>query len=370
MSEVPTVGWARSQPGRGFFGAIICILLAFFLTKLFTWDQFNGVVGMYSMSVVPIIAVIGMAWGAKYPPVERLPQAWRGLLFSFFSLFFCTIAFFFLLYFWSAGVVQPFTVISLILTIVIIFFLLIAFGCWPWNKASLPMKGLLTLITAYFLGWAISHLFSFDTFVIPGVGTIPFYAAGGPFAAFAAIAPSGPFQWQYAICYAFCAVIFVFTFALMGMWPFYKAPGIMKQPVMGIVLTVVSLALGYVLYFIGIHALGIEPIRWMVDIICYAFGLLLVLVMFETWPGRMLSAPWGGFLNIILAVILGIVGWYLYNWYNTWVFGTAAMSMASYPNNLFSIGQGMLGFTFPIWVMYHDQWDYWPLPPSPPPPGA
>jgi hypothetical protein len=370
MSEVPTVGWSRSQPGRGFFGAIICILLSFFLCKLFTWDNFNGVVGMYSMSMVPVAGIIGMVWGAKYPQVERLPQAWRGLLLTFFTFFLGSIAFYVLLYFWSAGVVQPFSVISLIVTICVTFFLIIAWGCWPWNNASLPIKGLLTLITAYLLGWGVSFLFNFDTLVIPGVGTIPFYDTGGPFEAFAAIAPSGAVQWQHAITYAFASVIILFTFALIGMWPFYKVPGLMKQPVMGIVLTVVCLGLGYVLYFIGVQWMGIEPIRWMIDIICYAFGLLMIMVMFETWPGRMFPAPWGGFLNIILAVGIGIIGWYLFNWYLSWVFGTAAMSVASYPNNLFGIGQGMLGFTFPLWVIYHDQWDYWPLPPSPPPPGA
>lgn len=41
-----------------------------------------------------------------------------------------------------------------------------------------------------------------------------------------------------------------------------------------------------------------------------------------------------------------------------------------YLGNMFAIAGAMLGVTFPVWVAHTGFWDFWPLPSSPPPPGA
>ena len=371
MNELtPTARWTITQPWRGLFGLVVTLGLAFTIATIFDIDSFNGIVGLWAMSMVPILAVMGMVWGGQYPPFEKTHQAWRGLALTAFMFAIGTLACFVLLNFSAAGVVQPFVTVYLIVSIVLIFFLILAFGTWPWHKMSLPAKGMLTLVTAYLLGWGVSHLFNFDLLSYPTgvkpspIGAVPFYAEGGPLAIFGQIAPSGPVPWESALCYCFWAVVFLFTFVLLCMWPFSKVPSLMKQPVMGIVLLVTCGVLAYVAYIVGVGAMSIEPIRMLLIGISYIFGLLMILILFQMWPGRNIKGVGGGFVNILCSVVIGIAGYYLILAFCNWHFGVDAMV---YPNNWFAIAGVMLSLTFPAWVMYQGFWDFWPLPPTPTP---
>ena len=373
MDELtPTARWTVTQPWRGLFGIIVTLGLSFTITAIFDIASFNGIVGIFAMSCVPIQVIMGMVWGGQYPPMwEKANQAWRGLALTVFMGAVGILAAFALINFRGAGVVQPFVAISLILTIVTIFWLVIAFGTWPWHKMSLPAKGMLTLVTAYLLGWGLSHLFNFDLLSYPTgvkpspIGAVPFYAEGGPLAVFGAIAPSGPVPWESAICYAFLTVIFLLTFVLLGMWPFSKSPGLMKQPLLGIVLLVTCGVLGYVAYIVGVGAMNIEPLNFMTIGISYVFGLLMIMAMFQMWPGRNFKQPAGGFVNILCSVVLGIAGYNLIMAFCNWHFGVEAMV---YPDIWFAIAGVMLAIAFPLWIAYQAFFDFWPLPPTPAPP--
>jgi hypothetical protein len=72
-------------------------------------------------------------------------------------------------------------------------------------------------------------------------------------------------------------------------------------------------------------------------------------------------------LNIVIAIIVGIIAYYAIGAFCTAHFGAKAMS---YPNDIFAIANLMLGLTFPAWAAYSAFWDFWPLPPTPPPPDA
>jgi len=361
------------QPWRGIFGLVVTLGLAFTITASFDINTFNGTLSLWAMSMVPILVILSILWGGQYPPTEKLPQPWRGMALTSLMFGIGTLAYLILLNFRAAGVVQPFIIASLILTVVISFFLAVAWGAWPWHKMSLPAKGFLTLITAYLLGWGISYLFNFDLLSYPTgvkpspIGAVPLYAAGGPLASFGYLAPRGPIPWESAICYALWCAVFLFIFVSLGMWPFSKSPGLTKQPVMGVVVTIACAVFAYVAYIVGVGAMNIEPIRFMLVGVSYAFGLLMIQTIFQMWPGRVIKGPVGGFVNILLSVALGFGGYYLILAFCNWHFGVAAMV---YPNNWNAIAGVMLALTFPAWTVYSALWDYWPLPPTPTPPGA
>ena len=369
MDEMtPTARWTITQPWRGIFGLIITLGSAMIITSIFDLQTYLGTFTTFMMSYVPILVLIGAGWQVRYPSTEGLPQPWRGFLLTAISVLFGTLACFFLVDFLADGAATPFIHVQAINTVITIFFLVIAFGMWPFHKMSLAGKGWWTLILTYVLAWIITRLFfnfSMLSFAAP-TGPVPFYAKGGPLAAFAAIAPTGAFAWECALAFYFSALLFLFCFLAIGFWPFNKSASLMKQPTMGIVVTIVCIVLGAILYLIGISALNIEPLTFLLYLIAFLFGLLMFIFMFQMWPGRTIKNPvGGGILNIVLSIIVAIIAYKVLGAWCNAHFGADAMK---YPFNIFATANLMLGLTFPAWAAYSAFWDFWPLPPTPPPP--
>jgi len=368
MDELtPTARWTVTQPWRGIFGLVITLAVMLIITSIFDIKGYLGLFTTFIMCNVPLVAVIGAGWEGKYPSTEGLSQPARGFLLTAFVVLLgilCALA---------GGAATPFIHVQAIVTVITTFFLVIALGMWPFQKLSLPAKGFLTLILAYIIGWLITLLFNFSLLsnpqgIIPSpVDPVPFYAEGGPLAPFANIAPMGPFAWESALLFYFCVFTFLFCFVALQFWPFSKSPKLMKQPVMGIVVIISCLILGIILYFIGVSALKIAPLRFLLYLVSFLFGLLMFLFMFQMWPGRAIKSPAGcGLLNIILSIIAGIIAYHLLLAFCTSHFGLEAMKQ--YPNDVFATANLMLGLVFPAWAIYAVAWDFWPLPPTPPPP--
>jgi len=370
MDEMtPTARWTVTQPWRGIFGLIITLGSAMIITSIFDLQTYLGTFTTFIMSNVPILALIGAGWQAQYPSTQGLPQPWKGFLLTAFSVLVGLLACFFLVDFLADGAATPFIHVQAINTVITTFFLVIAFGMWPFNKWSVPARGFWTLILAYLLAWLITRLFfnfSMLSYAAP-TGPVPFYAEGGPLAAFAGIAPKGVFAWECALAFYFAVLLFLFCFLALGFWPFSKSESVMKQPTMGFVVTFVCLVLGAILYFIGTKALSIEPLKFLLYLVSFLFGLLMFIFMFQMWPGRGLKSPvGGGILNIILSIIVAIIAYKALGAWCTSHFGADAMK---YPFDIFATANLMLGLTFPAWAAYSAFWDFWPLPPTPPPPG-
>jgi hypothetical protein len=368
----PTAGWTTTQPWRGLFGVAVTLGIAFTVTASFDMQTYLGFFTTILMSNVPILLVLTMGLQGQYPSTEGLPRPWGAFLKTALLILIGLVISHALLHFVAKGAATPFIHAQAILTVIVTFFLVIAFGMWPFDKMSLAAKGFLTLICAYIVAWLLFKLFNFsllshpDGIIPSAVGAVPFYAKGGPLEPFAALAPMGPVPWEVGLEYAFSSLAFLFVFIVLGMWPFHKFPGIMKQPTLGIVLTVTCCVLGLILHFIGVAVLKIAPLMFFLYCICYLFGLLMLMTMFQMWPGRTLKSPLaGGFLTLILAAVIGSIAYFVMRAFCASHFGADAFK---HPADVFSMGNLMLGITFPIWAAYSDLWDFWPLPPTPPPP--
>ncbi|WP_300459110.1 hypothetical protein [Desulfobacula sp.] len=376
MNELtPAERWTIPQPWRGFFGVVVTVGYTFLLTTIFSMKTFNGHFTLLILSFIPILVMVALGWQqGTYPSTEGIKQPWRGILLTIFVAIIGVMASYVILNFMSRGAAQPFTNIYAITVVITTFFLVIAFGLWPFNKLSLGASGWLTLLLAYVLMFFLNKLlFNFDLLSFPtgeylsSVQAVPFYAPGGPLAPFADIAPSGFFRWECAITFYFWMLIFLFSFAALDMWPLNKFPGIMKQPVLGIVLVITCGVLSGIAYGIGVNTLKIEPLNFMLYGICFLYGLLMMMTMFQMWPGRALSNPLSGFVNMLIAIVIGIAAYNAYIAIAVWHFGDSVMT---YPNNIFVLATMMLGLSFPAWACYGDLWDFWPLPPTPAPPDA
>jgi len=373
MNEMtPTARWTITQPWRGIFGLIVTLGAMMIVTSCFDIEAYLGFFSLLIMSFVPTVGILAAGWQAQYPSTEGLPQPWKGFLLTGFVVLIGIFSYSGLLHFAAEGAPTPFITLQVVFTVCVTFALILAFGMWPFGKLSLPGKGWLTLILAYILGWLVAMLgnWSFLThakgFIESPVFKVPFYAQGGPFEAFAGIAPMGPIAWESLFSFIICSLVFLFCFLALQFWPFSKSPSLMKQPVMGIVVIIGSGILGYILHVIGVGALKIVPLNLVLYDVSFLFGLLMILFMFQMWPGRTLKSPvGGGFLNIVIAIIVGIIAYYGLKAFCISHFGAEGMQ---YPNNVFAMANLMLGLTFPAWAIYATCWDFWPLPPTPPPP--
>ena len=96
------------------------------------------------------------------------------------------------------------------------------------------------------------------------------------------------------------------------------------------------------------------------------FGPTWEATLERMWPGRALKSPVaGGFLNIILGIVVAFIAFWAIHAFCNWHFGAAM----KYPFNWMTVANVMLAITFPIWAAFSGFFNYWPLPPSPPPPG-
>lgn len=362
------------QPWRGLFGLVVTLLIApFGITMFFGMDTFNGSFTLFSMAVIPMLFVMCVGWQGQFPPTGRLPRPWRGLL--LLALMFVTglVIYYCILHFYSSGIPQPYSNLYAIASIITTVFLLLAFGMWPFNKLPRLIGGLAVLVVAYLITWPLLQLLNFSMLSFPTglnpspIGAVSFYAEGGPLAQFAAQAPMGPFPWEMGFTFWLLMVVPVLTFPILGMWPFSKSQLLMKQPLLGILISLSSAVFSAIVFVIGVVIIKVEPIHLVVYAVSYLFGLLLIMNIFQTWPGRKIGKqPAAGFVNIILSIIIGIAAFYLIQAFANWHFGEAMV----YPSNLFAMANIMLGLSFPAWAVYSTFFDFWPLPPTPAPPGS
>ena len=162
MDELtPTAKWTITQPWRGIFGLIITLGAMLIITSIFDIQSYLGLFTTFILLNVPVVAVIGAGWQGQYPSTEGLSQPARGFLLTAFVVVMGILCALGLVNFSADGAATPFIHVRAINTVITTFFLVIAFGMWPFNKLSLPAKGFLTLILAYVIGWLITMLFNF-----------------------------------------------------------------------------------------------------------------------------------------------------------------------------------------------------------------
>jgi hypothetical protein len=366
MDELtPRAQWTLTQPRRGLFGFAVTFVIALIITVSCGIDSYLGLVSIWIMSMVPIQLVMTIGWGTKYPPSGSLPQPWRGLALTAFMFIVGTVFCYALLGFLAGNAPHPFPSNFVICCICLTVLATAAFDMWPFNKMSFPARGFLTLITVYIIIFFGIKLFNFSILSYPAgvnpspIAPVPFYATGGPLAAFLHLVPQGPVAWESGLTFWLWVTFLTFAWVLLEFWPLNKSAKLMKQPTRGLIVFTVTAICAYVIYQFGVGVLQLEPLHLMYYGVCFAFGLLIILVLLQRWPGRLLKSPAGAFLNVGLAVVLAFLGYHAVTAICKWHFGALP-----YPNDIFARATFMLGLSFPLWVAYADFWEFWPLPPA------
>lgn len=356
------------QPILGILGTVIVFFVAFGIIIWFKTETFLTWAGYLAMTLIPFSIIIGLVWQGKYPePAAKMEQPLKGIYLLLLNFIVGSVV-----AAWSLKTVggfvtppTPFVVFFTIMTVIMTFWCVVVWQCWPAAgiKGNHPaFVGFGTLIVSYALSWILYKLL-FNFAFLKGA---PFYNA--------ALDPGGPFNAWVAIGFFLIALTIILAWVELDFWPLSlippKAPAFGKQPVWGIMVSILVLIIAAIVQSIFLGSLGMDPVVFAVKVpICIIFGEFIMLLLMQTSPVQTVKQPGKGIVLIILSIILSIVMYYLYSWFCFLITGGLPSGPPGYLLELW-LATALLSFTFPVIAMYTGPFNYWPLTEAAPKPSA
>jgi hypothetical protein len=342
------------QPAAGLVASALVIAISLGFISLFEASQFLGWVTYCLICIIPMEIVVGITWAAKRPEFAGArSQPTRGLLLVLVTLLAGAIAgpLYFVIAGGSVGPPSPMLMMCSIVLVVVTFWATIMWGGWPFTTfIKNPIAaGLAMLVSCYVVNYLLFRLF-FNYEFMQGA---PVYVAS--------LDPHGLFNANLAMVFYMSAIGIMFLMLHFDLWPLTNFPGVMKQPVLGLVWTLICLALGGVLFYIGVYALKMDPLQFMVAVpIPFIFGTIIVLNMLQNSLFARHKQPLRGIFNAIAAAVIGVL---LALGYTALAPSLSGKLAPGPPGNDFErwLASALLGVTFPFLVFYAEFFKFWPL---------
>lgn len=341
------------QPMAGISATLIICVLALGFISLFSFATFSGWVAYLIDCVIPVQIVIGVTWGANHPKfAASKPQPIKGLLLLLFSLVISAVLAA-ILHSTIGHAINPptpiliFFMINLVLTT---FLLTIMWGGWPFVgliKNQLA-AGFAVLIAAVVLGYIIFRVF-YDFSFMRGA---PFFRDGDP---------SGMFNaWNFVVYYV-TVIAAMFLIAAFDLWPLHLSPSLMKQPVLGLVWTLLAAVIAYIANYIAIDVLKMDVVSFMVTVpIPFIFGTIIVLNMLQGSLFSTLKPPLKGLCNAAVIAVTGSLLAHIYLWLMPTVTGALKPGAPAFDQEIW-LASALLSVTFPALVCFAEFFKLWPL---------
>ena len=341
------------QPVLGVVATALIIAISLGFISLFDFPKFSGWIATFLLCIIPMEIVMGVTWGLKQPgfAAER-SQPVRGILFSLIALATGVVV---ALAHWTGvgGSISPPTPMltqCLIASVVIMFCLAIMWGGWPFTLIKNPIAAGLTLVVACYV---INYIFFRIFFNYEFMQGAPVYVPAQD--------PHGMFNAWSCVVFYVTAIGVMFLSLCFDLWPFTKFPGMMKQPVLGLVWTIVALVIGYAAYYIGVDVMKMDAVVFMVTVpIPFIFGTIFILNMLQGSLFAKLTQPLKGVLNTVAAVVLGSLFALMYRALAPAVTGKLDSGPPAYQTEIW-LASALLSVTFPFLVAYADFFTMWPL---------
>jgi hypothetical protein len=157
----------------------------------------------------------------------------------------------------------------------------------------------------------------------------------------------------------------LFLLLHFDLWPLREAPSVMKQPILGIVWTIIAIAVGGLVMAVATRNLALDPMYVLTRITApFIFGTIVVLNMLQGSLFSRLQQPLKGLLNTATAAVLGCLLAQLYGAGHRTILGTAlASGPPGYDYELWLVN-ALLSVTFPFLIFYAAFFNFWPLAPD------
>ena len=342
------------QPFAGIAASALVIAISIGFISLFDAPKFMGWVSFCLISVIPMEIVIGIAWGCEKPEfAASRPQPIKGFLLILLTLLVGAIG--------GAATravvggnltsAVPMLMTCTIAMVVVTFTATIMFGGWPFNVLIKDpvAAGLSMLAACYVVNYLLFRLF-FDYAFMQGA---PVYVAS--------LDPHGLFNANLALVFYITFNSTMFLVINFELWPFTRSASLMRQPVLGLAWTLLCLVLGGIVFYVGIFALRIDPLLFMVRVpIPFIFGTIIVMNMLHGTLFEKFAQPVRGILNALTAAVIGTLLALLYGVLSRSISGPLRSGP---PANDFEIwlASALLGVTFPFLIFYAEFLQFWQL---------
>ena len=342
------------QPVVGLAASALVIAVSLSFISLFAAPRFMGWVAFCLISFIPMEIVVGITWGCKKPGfAASCAQPLRGILLVLVTLGVGAVggALSFAVVGGGVGPPAPMLMMYAIAMVVVTFWAAIMWGGWPFTAVikNQVAAGLTMLAGCYVVDYLLFRWFFDYAFMRHA----PVYVA--------ALDPHGLFNANLALVFyvTFSAVMFfMLNFEL---WPLTRFERVMKQPVLGVVWTLICLVFTALAMYVGVVLLAMDPLRFMVRIpIPFIFGTIIVLNMLEGTLFAKFAQPVKGVLNATTAALIGTVLAIMYGVLSRPISGPLTSGP---PANDFEIwvASALLGVTFPFLIFYAEFFQFWQL---------
>lgn len=342
------------QPVLGVAATIIVMAIALGFISLFDFPTFSGWVAYGLLCIIPMEIVIGVTWGCEHPAfAASRPQPVQGLLLVLVTAVVGAIVA--VVYFMTVGgsvsPPSPMLAHATIVSVVVTFWAAIMWGGWPFTTLiKNPVVAGLTLLVACYVVNYLLFLVFYDYAFMAGA---PVYVAS--------LDPGGLFNAWSALVFYVTALAVMFLVLHFDLWPMTLSKGIMQQPVLGAVWTVICLVLGGLVFAVGVNAMGMDPVVFMVTVpIPFIFGSIVMLNMLQASVFAGLTQPVKGVASAVAAAVVGSVLARMYAALAPVVTGTLGSGAPAYEAEIW-LASALLSVTFPFLVFCADFFKMWPL---------
>lgn len=337
------------QPVLGTVASVLVIAISLAYLSLFDFGTFVGWVAFFMLCLIPAqIVTVVLAPNPPYAP-HRQPA--RGVVLLLVTAVTAAVVTPIALAVAGEGISPPGPIPSHYVVIVVptTFFLAIIFGGWPFTKMSKNggVISALVLASAYAITYGVFRLFfNYE------------YMQGAP--VYLASAPQGMYNAEMALVFYVTALAGMFLLLHFDLWPLTTSPGVMKQPVLGVVWLAIALALGALVMWVAAGPLGLRPMYILTRITApFIFGTIIVLNMLQNSLFATLAQPLKGLANAVSAAVTGFVLAYVYGLLAPSIVGAFPAEVPdAYEVWLVN---ALLSVTFPFLIFHAAYFNYWPL---------
>jgi hypothetical protein len=305
------------------------------------------------MCLIPAQIAVAVLWQSKYPVfAAKQRQPLKGILLILVTVLVGAVVVPVLHRTVGGGLgPSPMLVHCTVVSVVVMFWLAIIWGGWPFNQLiKYPVAaGLVTIAASYAVNFLLFRLlFSYEF-----MKDAPVYVAS--------LDPQGLFNaWSVLVFYV-TALSMMFLMLHFDLWPLTKSASLMAQPKLGLVWTASVLVLGGALFTLGTRLLQMDAVIFLTTVpIPFIFGTIVVLNMLQGSLFKNLTQPGKGLASSVTAAVIGSALALLYRSLAGIVTGPLTSGPPAYEAEIW-IASALLSVTFPFLIFYAEFLGFWPL---------
>ena len=340
------------QPALGLVASAVVMAIALAYISLFSVGTFLGWVSFFMLGLIPMQVVAVVLWGGNPKFASGMSQPLKGLVLLLVTVVVSAVATAVSHAVVGEGVSPPGPIPSHFAVVVVptTFWLAIMMGGWPFTSLikNPIVAGFAVVIAAYVLTYVEFRVF----FNYDFMKDAPVYLAS---------APRGMYNGVMALVFHVTALAVMFLVLCFDLWPLTSSPAVMKQPVLGLVWSVIALGGAGLAMWIGVGLFGMDPMAFLTGVTApFIFGSIIVLNMLQNSLFATMAQPSKGLANAIGAAVIGVVLAHLYTALTPIVSGTLASGPPAYDLEVW-LANSLLSVTFPFLIYYAVFFQYWPL---------